>query len=180
MKKIIVIRHCSAIGQKRDDELTTDGKDQANTLATFLLENHLEYLNHHPIFRFITVVKSQHFALPLNSIQVLLTLYLLIYLITSYLPIITCYSISSIVEPSYYYLVVSYPKWPEAMAVEIAALEANNTWTLTPIPSNKKPIGYKWVYRVKYKIDGSMEQYKVKLVAKGFTQKERVDFNETF
>ena len=42
MKKIIVIRHCSAIGQKRDDELTTDGKDQANTLATFLLENHLQ------------------------------------------------------------------------------------------------------------------------------------------
>lgn len=38
MKKIILIRHCSATGQECDAELTTDGKDQANTLATFLLE----------------------------------------------------------------------------------------------------------------------------------------------
>ncbi len=42
MKKIIVIRHCSATGQERDAELTTDGKNQANTLATFLLENQLQ------------------------------------------------------------------------------------------------------------------------------------------
>lgn len=42
MKKIIVIRHCSATGQERDAELTTDGKKQANTLATFLLENQLQ------------------------------------------------------------------------------------------------------------------------------------------
>ncbi|MBK5348675.1 histidine phosphatase family protein [Bacillus sp. TH44] len=42
MKKIIVIRHCFATGQKRDAELTFAGKDQANTLATFLLENQLQ------------------------------------------------------------------------------------------------------------------------------------------
>ncbi|MGH1026670.1 histidine phosphatase family protein, partial [Bacillus paranthracis] len=42
MKKIIVIRHCSAAGQERHAELTTDGKKQANTLATFLLENQLQ------------------------------------------------------------------------------------------------------------------------------------------
>ncbi|MDM5236608.1 MULTISPECIES: histidine phosphatase family protein [Bacillus cereus group] len=42
MKKIIVIRHCSATGQERDAELTVTGKNQANILATFLLENHLQ------------------------------------------------------------------------------------------------------------------------------------------
>lgn len=42
MKKIIVIRHCSATGQKRDAGLTFAGKDQANTLAAFLLENQLQ------------------------------------------------------------------------------------------------------------------------------------------
>ena len=66
------------------------------------------------------------------------------------------------------------------MAAEIAALEANNTWTLTSLPPNKKTIGCKWVYKVKYKSDGSVERYKSWLVAKVFTQKERIDYTETF
>ena len=66
------------------------------------------------------------------------------------------------------------------MAAEIAALEANHIWTLTPLLANKKPIGYKWVYKIKYKFDGFIERYKARLVAKGFTQKKGVDYNETF
>ena len=55
------------------------------------------------------------------------------------------------------------------MDAKILALEANNTWTVTSLPPSKKPIGCKWVYRVKYKSDGSIERYKARLVAKGFT-----------
>jgi len=55
------------------------------------------------------------------------------------------------------------------MDAEIKALEPNNTWTLTSLPPGKKPIGCKWVYRVKYKSDGSVERYKARLIAKGFT-----------
>ena len=55
------------------------------------------------------------------------------------------------------------------MDKEIEALEVNNTWTLTPLPPGKSTIGYKWVYRVKYLLDGTIERYKARLVAKGFT-----------
>ena len=52
-------------------------------------------------------------------------------------------NISSLVEPTYYYQAASDPKWQEAMTAEIVSLEANQTWTLTPLPAGKKPIGCK-------------------------------------
>jgi hypothetical protein len=47
-------------------------------------------------------------------------------------------------------------------------------------PFATKPIGYKWVYRNKYKSDGSCDKPKSSLVAKAFTQKEGIGYNETF
>ena len=66
------------------------------------------------------------------------------------------------------------------MDKEIEALEVTNTWSLVPLPPGKRPIDCKWVYRVKYLPDGTIERYKVRLVAKGFTQKFGLDYSETF
>ncbi|GKB64320.1 retrovirus-related pol polyprotein from transposon TNT 1-94, partial [Tanacetum coccineum] len=66
------------------------------------------------------------------------------------------------------------------MAKEIKALEENNTWTLTQLPHGKSAIGSKWVYRIKYNANVSVEKYKARVVAKGYTQKEGVDYKETF
>lgn len=66
------------------------------------------------------------------------------------------------------------------MKREIQVLEENGTWTLEPLPSGKKAIDPKWVYKIKYKPDGEIERYKARLVAKGFTQIEGIDFHETF
>ena len=66
------------------------------------------------------------------------------------------------------------------MDKEIQALEQTHTWVLTPLPPGKRPIGCKWVYRVKLNPDGTIERYKTRLVAKGYTQRERLDFSETF
>ena len=91
-----------------------------------------------------------------------------------------CSLITNIPEPKSYFEAVKNPKWQEAMDTKIAALEGNNIWTLTPLPPHKKAMGCKWVYRVKYRSDGSIERYKARLVAKGFTQQEGLDFTETF
>ena len=66
------------------------------------------------------------------------------------------------------------------MHAEIDALKANYTWTLTAFPPNKKPIGCKWVYKIKYNPDGSVERYKARFVAKGYNQQEGLDYTETF
>lgn len=66
------------------------------------------------------------------------------------------------------------------MQTEIQALEANNTWILTSLPSGKKPIGCKWVFKTKLCADGSIERHKARLVAKGYTQVEGLDYHDTF
>lgn len=59
-------------------------------------------------------------------------------------------------------------------------LEANNTWTFEHLPPSKKSIGCKWVYKIKYRADSTIERFKARLVAKWYSQQERLNFQETF
>ena len=63
---------------------------------------------------------------------------------------------------------------------EIAALERNHTRSLVPLPPGHSAIGCRWVYKIKHNFDSSTERYKSRLVAKGYTQVEGVDYKETF
>lgn len=75
---------------------------------------------------------------------------------------------------------LSQPHWKHAMNVEYESLMKSHTWDLVDLPPEKEPIGYKWVFKTKYKADGSINKYKVCLVAKGYAQQEGIDFEETF
>jgi len=71
-------------------------------------------------------------------------------------------------------------KWFTAMEDEMKSMSTNKVWDLEEIPKGAKTVGCKWVYKIKCDSKGNIERYKVQLVAKGFTQREGIDYNETF
>lgn len=72
------------------------------------------------------------------------------------------------------------PNWLSVMQQEYDALIKNHTWDLVSLPPGRKPIGCKWVFRVKENAYGSINKYKARLVAKGFNQAVGFDFSKIF
>ena len=66
------------------------------------------------------------------------------------------------------------------MREEIDALLKNETWDLVRTPAGFQPVSCKWVYRLKRKSDGSIDRFKDRLVARGFSQHQGLDYEETF
>jgi len=75
---------------------------------------------------------------------------------------------------------LSDPSWRHAMQDEFDALLANDTWTLVPRPPGVNLVTGKWVFRHKFKADGTLDRYKARWVLRGFTQRPGVDYDETF
>ncbi|KAG8488952.1 hypothetical protein CXB51_016966 [Gossypium anomalum] len=66
------------------------------------------------------------------------------------------------------------------MKDEYKSMQDNKVWELVPLPEGAKPIGCKWIFKTKKDANGNVERYKARLIAKGYTQKEGIDFTETF
>ena len=66
------------------------------------------------------------------------------------------------------------------MEDEMKSMNANKIWDLEIIPKWAKTVGCKWVYKTKLNSQENIERDKARLMAKGFTQREGIDYNETF
>ncbi|CAI7874716.1 unnamed protein product, partial [Closterium sp. NIES-53] len=71
-------------------------------------------------------------------------------------------------------------EWKKAMESELKSIEENGTWELVELPEGRKAITSKWLFKIKSDADGKIERYKSRLVAKGYQQKEKVDYKELF
>ncbi|CAI7811201.1 unnamed protein product [Closterium sp. NIES-53] len=69
-------------------------------------------------------------------------------------------------------------EWKKAMESELRSIEENVTWELVELPEGRKAITSKWLFKIKSDADGKIERYKSRLVAKGYQQKEKVDYKE--
>ncbi|GJY70797.1 retrovirus-related pol polyprotein from transposon RE2 [Tanacetum coccineum] len=96
------------------------------------------------------------------------------------IPFYTARSIYVLKEPVTYSEAVKDKQWRSAMDSELEALEQNKTWTIEKLPPNKKALGCKWVYKIKYKSDGTIERFKARLMILGNHQVAGVDYSETF
>ena len=70
--------------------------------------------------------------------------------------------------------------WHNAMKDELDSMKSNEVWDLIELPQGAKAVGCKWVYKTKRDSLCNIERYQARLIAKGFTQKEGIDYKETF
>ena len=70
--------------------------------------------------------------------------------------------------------------WREVVNDEMDSILSKNTWVLMDLPPDSNTIGCKWVFRRKYRTDGSIQTFKTRLMAKGFRQREGIDFFDTY
>jgi hypothetical protein len=83
-------------------------------------------------------------------------------------------------EPTMFEEAVQKKQWKEAMTEEHQSIMKNYVWEIVPRPKEKSVVTLKWVYKVKHEANRSADKYKARFVARGFSQKEGEDYDETF
>jgi hypothetical protein len=83
-------------------------------------------------------------------------------------------------EPSSHLDAVKEECWRKAMREELTSIQDNKTWDLCELPKGHRPIGLKWVYKLKRNPSGDIVKHKARLVAKGYVQWQGIDFEDVF
>jgi hypothetical protein len=84
------------------------------------------------------------------------------------------------VEPSSFEEADKLQVWKDAMLEEYRSILKNNVSDIVLRPKDKSVVSSKWIYKIKHATDGSVEMFKARFVARGFTHKEGIYYEETF
>jgi transposase InsO family protein len=82
-------------------------------------------------------------------------------------------------EPTYFEEAIQRKEWADVMTEEYQSIMKNEVWEIVPRPKNKDVVSSRWLFKIKHVADGSIK-YKARFVARGFSQKEGIDYEETF
>jgi hypothetical protein len=83
-------------------------------------------------------------------------------------------------EPTSFTEAERSPSWRKAMMEEMDSIEENDTWSLVDLPPGRKPIGVKWVVKVKPDEHRAVSKHNARRVVKVYVQRYGVDYNEVF
>jgi hypothetical protein len=83
-------------------------------------------------------------------------------------------------EPTCFEEAIQKKEWADAMTEEYQSIIKNDVWEIVPRPNSKDVVSSKWLFKIKHVVGGSVEKYKARFVARGFSQKEGIDYEEAF
>jgi hypothetical protein len=83
-------------------------------------------------------------------------------------------------EPTCFEEAIQKKEWEDSMTEEYQSIIKNDVWEIVPRPNSKDVVSSRWLFKIKHDVDGSIEKYKTRFVARGFSQKEGIEYEETF
>eukprot|EP00253_Pinus_taeda_P029387 PITA_29387 len=88
--------------------------------------------------------------------------------------------VAQVEEPSSFQEAVQHQVWVDAIVEEYSSVMTNDVWEVVLRPKDKSIVGSRCIYKIKYVADGIIKKYKARFVAKGYAQKEGIDYEEIF